>query len=173
MAQPVLGPSVLTCPLCGFEFSQEDTACHHGCPLHTACNLTRCPLCEYEFPATPKSASWLAALFNRGGKRKSERPRAPRHGQHHNPQIVCPDHDDQLSTVRQLAAGEAAVVVHVESDDPERSNALAVFGVLPGAEITLLQRHPSYVLQVGETQLALDGEVAGAIVVRRAAARAA
>jgi hypothetical protein len=35
--------------------------------------------------------------------------------------------------------------------------------------VALLQRHPSYVLQIGETTLALDAEVAGSIVVRRVA----
>lgn len=140
----------LTCPLCGFEFDPADTLCQHGCPLHSACNLTRCPMCGYEFPQTPRAVSWLRRLFGRRRDRA-----APPAG---------------LVTVRDLRGGERAEVVHLAAEGSSRSNALAVFGLVPGSEVALLQRHPSYVLQIGETTLALDAEVAGSIVVRRLAA---
>lgn len=140
----------LTCPLCGFEFSPADTLCEHGCPLHSACSLIRCPVCDYEFPETPKSVSWLKSLF----ERRPEKSTGP----------------SQLVTVRELSGGESAEVVHLGEETPDRSNSLAVFGLVPGSEITLVQRHPSYVIQVGETVLALDAEVAGSIIVRRPAA---
>lgn len=173
-----MAESLLTCPLCGFEFAPADTACHHGCPLKTACNLTRCPLCEYEFPATPRSVSWLQGLFRRrrAAKRaaaaRRRAARAPSRGPRpkHHPGTTCPEHDDEMLTVKDLAGGDRAEVLHLEADDPDRSNSLAVFGLVPGSEITLVQRRPSFVLQVGETMLALDAEVAGSIVVRRPAA---
>ena len=140
----------LTCPLCGFEFDPEDTLCQHGCPLHTACNLTRCPMCAYEFPRTPKAVSWLRRLLGERGRRAG----AP----------------SGRSTVRELRGGERAEVLHLAAEGSSRSNALAVFGLVPGSQVALLQRHPSYVLQIGETTLALDAEVAGSIVVRRLAA---
>ena len=40
-------------------------------------------------------------------------------------------------------------------------------GVLPGATVKLLQRFPSYVIQLGYTQLALDKETASTILVTR------
>jgi len=46
-----------------------------------------------------------------------------------------------------------------------RHNALAVFGLVPGAEVTLVQHRPSPVVRVGETTLALDKEIAEEIVV--------
>lgn len=49
-----------------------------------------------------------------------------------------------------------------------RRNHLAVFGLVPGSEIRLLQRYPSFVVEIGETILALDADVAGDIVVARA-----
>jgi len=140
----------LTCPLCGFEFDAEDTLCRHGCPLHTACNLTRCPMCAYEFPRTPKSVSWLRRLLGDRAGRAAGPERA--------------------LTVRDLQGGERAEVIHLAAEGGSRSNALAVFGLVPGSEVALIQRHPSYVLQIGETTLALDAEVAGSIVVRRVAA---
>jgi Fe2+ transport system protein FeoA len=42
---------------------------------------------------------------------------------------------------------------------------LAVFGLTPEAEITLIQHLPSCVVQVGETELAIDPEIADEILV--------
>lgn len=142
----------LSCPLCGFEFTPVDTLCQHGCPLRSACGLVRCPMCDYEFPETPRAASWLGALL------RSLFHRAERGSQTAGPRVL---------TVRELATGERVEVVHLGDQTPDRSNTLTVFGLAPGSEITLVQRHPSYVLQVGETLLALDSEVAGSIVVQR------
>jgi Fe2+ transport system protein FeoA len=138
---------LLTCPLCGFEFERADALCHHGCPLATTCSLARCPACEYEFPERRPALGWLA-------RRRDRRPRLPA-------PAAGP------LTVRELAGGERAEIVALAGGTARRSN-LAVFGVAPGSEITLVQRQPSYVVQVGETLLALDAEVAADIVVRRA-----
>lgn len=144
MAEPFV-----TCPLCGFEFHPADTVCQHGCPLRSACGLVRCPGCDYEFPETPKSVSWFRRLLGRGAA-EGAGPAGVR-------------------TVRDLGTGERAEVVHLSGAGSNRSNALAVFGLVPGSEVVLLQRLPSYVIQVGETVLALEEEVAGSIVVRLAA----
>lgn len=148
MAEPFL-----TCPLCGFEFHAADTACQHGCPLRSACGLVRCPGCDYEFPETPRAVSWLRRLLA-GGAEECASPAGMR-------------------TVRELAQGERAEVVLLSGASSGRSNALAVFGLVPGSEIVLLQRRPSYVIEVGETVLALEEAVAASIVVRAAAEEAA
>jgi Fe2+ transport system protein FeoA len=44
---------------------------------------------------------------------------------------------------------------------------LTVFGLTPGTEITLLQRHPSFVLRVGETEVGLDKQIARQILVEK------
>lgn len=44
---------------------------------------------------------------------------------------------------------------------------LASAGVLPGTELTLVQRWPAYVLRIGYAELAIDRETAGLIRVRR------
>jgi Fe2+ transport system protein FeoA len=139
----------VTCPLCGFEFEPGDTVCQHGCPLRSACGLVRCPGCDYEFPETPKAVSWFRRLFGRPDECASP---------------------GGMRTVRDLAHGERAEVVHLSGTSSGRSNALAVFGLVPGSEVVLLQRLPSYVLQVGETVLALEEAVAASIVVRPIAA---
>jgi len=139
--QPVL------CPMCGMEFARTDTACAHGCPLGSSCRSLRCPSCEYEFPDRSKAVSRLRSWFHRFR-------RAPR-----------PANGTALSLDR-LTAGERARVVRLTTEDPRRRNTLTVFGLVPGAEVDLIQRRPTYVIRVGETELGLDREIAGEIVVR-------
>ena len=135
----------LICPMCGFEFQKTDTLCSHGCPLGAMCSLSRCPSCNYEFPKTPKTLSWLARVF----RKASARP------------LDLPEH---VRTLRELKAGERGRVMCL-GPTSDRDNSLAVFGLAPGAEITLLQQQPACVVQVGETQLALDPEIAESILV--------
>jgi Fe2+ transport system protein FeoA len=146
----------LTCPLCGFEFQKSDSLCHHGCPLGAMCNLTRCPACEYEFPDKPAGVSWLRRMFQRADRRA--------------PGLPAGLPEEGLQSVKSLAAGESAEILCLAGDSPDRRNHLAVFGLVPGSEVRLLQRYPSFVVEIGETVLALDADVAGDILVKRAAA---
>ena len=134
-----------TCPLCGLVFARADALCHHGCPMADLCHLTRCPGCGYEYPDRPQGAHGLfARLVRLRGRRR-------------------PALDPAGATVCDLAAGERARVLHLAG---ERSrDALAVFGLVPGAELELVQSSPAFVLRVGETELALDGDVARRILV--------
>jgi Fe2+ transport system protein FeoA len=66
-----------------------------------------------------------------------------------------------LSTLR---AGESGTVVSVDA----RQEQLSVFGLIPGARVTLEQRQPAYVLRVGFTELSVERDVAERIVVETA-----
>ena len=136
----------LTCPFCGFEFSKADTLCEHGCPLGALCHLIRCPNCQYEFAETPRTVTWIEGLFRRS---KPEPRNLPAN----------------VKSVADLAGGESAHVLCLGAGSTTRHNSLAVFGVVPGAEISLLQQRPSCVIRVGETELALDPEIAREILV--------
>jgi len=138
----------LTCPFCGFEFAKADTLCHHGCPLGKSCQLIRCPSCQYEFAEKPRAVSWLHETF-----RKLRRPLSD-----------LPAH---LVSVRDLKGGEQARVLCLGGGSPGRHNNLAVFGVVPGAEIQVIQQRPTPVIRVGETELALDAAIAREILVER------
>jgi len=135
------------CALCGFEFEQSGTACVKGCPMGSACNLTRCPSCGYEFPSEPKAFGWVRRLFG------SRAPALPGNGG----TIGLPD----------LAEGETAELVRIAADNPKRRNALAVYGVVPGCRIVLQQKRPAYVIRVGETELALEESIAREFLVKR------
>ena len=143
-------PQESTCPLCGLVFVKSDALCHHGCPLAATCDLTQCPGCGYEFPDRPQgSRGRLERLFGIVRRRRPERlgPQTP--------------------SVRDLECGAHARVLQLAGD--RARDALAVFGLVPGADFELVQRSPAFVLRVGETELALDAEVAGRILVEPAA----
>jgi Fe2+ transport system protein FeoA len=64
-----------------------------------------------------------------------------------------------------LRAGESGIIVRIVSTAPERVVKLSSLGVMPGVHVTLVQRNPAVVLQVAETSIALDPDVADDIVV--------
>ena len=66
-----------------------------------------------------------------------------------------------------LRKGARATVLSVGGESSHERNKLMAFGIMPGATLQLLQRFPSYVVQLGYTQLALDRETAAAILVTR------
>ena len=138
--------ALVTCPMCGFEFDRDDTLCGHGCPLGSLCNLVRCSNCGYEFPDAPRRRSWLAKLFSRSKRQ----PRLP------------PD----VRSVSELAPGETASVVCLGERKGTRYGTLSVFGLVAGAEVTLIQRRPACVVKIGQTELALDPEIAEDLLVR-------
>ncbi len=69
-----------------------------------------------------------------------------------------------------LAAGRGCEVVRVRARRRSRIDLLATYGVIPGALLVLQQKLPTFVVRVGETDLALDEEIASDILVRPQAA---
>lgn len=55
----------MRCPLCGFEFDEEQSASCGGCPLRGGCSLARCPNCGYETPRKSKAAKLLERILGR------------------------------------------------------------------------------------------------------------
>lgn len=141
----------LQCPLCHWEFVRPDTACAQGCPLGKWCGLVRCPSCGYEF-AEPRPFRWLARLFHR---------------------CPAPAARCERLDLTQLAEGEEAEVVSLNCAHPSRRNTLAVYGVAPGHRVVLQQHRPHVILRVGETELALETDIAREIVVKRLTRRVA
>lgn len=66
-----------------------------------------------------------------------------------------------------LAEGEHAHVTCLDEADVGALRKLAAMGVLPGAEIVLLQRRPVFVFRLGYAEFAVDAELAGRVRVRR------
>jgi Fe2+ transport system protein FeoA len=67
--------------------------------------------------------------------------------------------------VSRLKVGASGTIVRIVSTSPERVVKLSSLGVMPGVSIRLVQRHPTVVLQIAETTIAIDREVADDILV--------
>lgn len=77
---------------------------------------------------------------------------------------TSPTPDSRL--LSQMPSGSEAVVVGFAEGSTHDRRKLMTMGVLPGVLVRVIQRHPSFVLCAGNTQLALDRETASLIRVR-------
>src|SRR5574337_112813 len=66
----------------------------------------------------------------------------------------------------ELRSGDRAKISYIVTRYHERLDRLSSMGLLPGVQIRLHQRQPTYVIQMGETQIALDTAIARDIYVR-------
>ena len=66
-----------------------------------------------------------------------------------------------------LKVGEWATVAYILAHHQPRLHKLMSFGIAPGIKIKMHQKSPSYVIQVEETQIALEEEIVKDIYVRR------
>jgi Fe2+ transport system protein FeoA len=64
-----------------------------------------------------------------------------------------------------LQAGSTARIVHIVQDSEGHWRKLTALGIMPGAVVRLVQKFPSYVLQIGYTTLALDYQLTAQIEV--------
>lgn len=71
-----------------------------------------------------------------------------------------------VSPLSQLAPGHKGKVAYIFADEPSKLQKLIAMGIHPGAQINLIQNFPSYVFQAGQTQFAVDKEIADSIYVR-------
>lgn len=67
-----------------------------------------------------------------------------------------------------MKAGESYWIVRIESHTRARRERLGAFGLIAGSRIHLKQKRPAFVIRIGETDLALDADLARDILVRRA-----
>lgn len=67
----------------------------------------------------------------------------------------------------ELTPGEEAKVAYITTEHHPRLDRLSSMGLLPGTAIRVHQKQPTLVIQMGETQLALDEDIARDIYVRR------
>jgi Fe2+ transport system protein FeoA len=73
---------------------------------------------------------------------------------------------DGVTPLSSLREADHAVVVEVRADRFGRSDRLLSLGVTPGARVTMLQRFPGVVFLCDQTELAVERNVAEAVMVR-------
>ncbi|MBT3878709.1 MAG: metal-dependent transcriptional regulator [Candidatus Scalindua sp.] len=92
------------------------------------------------------------------------------HGKNIPPGECCSHTKRKLQPVfgplSRLRTGIKAKIVYLSTGSQESLDWLSSIGVVPGLEFTVHHRKPSLVIRFGETQLALDDEIARYIYVR-------
>jgi Fe2+ transport system protein FeoA len=133
------------CPLCGLEYVPGGETCRdHGCPVaFGGCATRHCPRCGYTVPDEEKS---VAARLVR--KLLTRRPRP------------------SAGTLADLPAGAFGVVESI-GGDPALQARLTAQGLAPGLAVHVVQRVPTYVIEVGETTIALEHRVALAVKLKQ------
>jgi DtxR family Mn-dependent transcriptional regulator len=71
-----------------------------------------------------------------------------------------------VTGLKSFDLGAVGRIVFIAPRFHDRMDRLAALGVIPGSVLRLHQRSPSYVIEVGETTIALDPEIAGEIYVK-------
>lgn len=69
-----------------------------------------------------------------------------------------------VQSLRDIDVGKSARVLFITTPSMDR---LAAMGLVPGADITLHQKMPSYVVDIGETTMAIDEDIARGIYVKQ------
>jgi DtxR family Mn-dependent transcriptional regulator len=66
----------------------------------------------------------------------------------------------------EMRPGQKGSIAYLNAQDQARLQKLLAMGILPGAELELKRRSPTFVFQVGYSQFAVDENVASAVFVR-------
>jgi len=77
---------------------------------------------------------------------------------HHIRPLVMP--------MKDLEPGNRARITFISPRDHGRMDRLSTLGIVPGTEIVLHQKKPAFVIRAGETELALDIDIAAEIYVK-------
>jgi DtxR family Mn-dependent transcriptional regulator len=98
-------------------------------------------------------------------------PKTCPHGHPIPPGACCHRAEDEVrpivTSLDRMQTGSAGTVAYIATHHHHRLDKLAAFGLMPGARVRLHQRQPSFVIQMGETTIAVDAETAADIYVRQ------
>ncbi len=143
---------MMRCAMCGYEFAQSELTCHAACPLGVHCMVVCCPRCGYSTvdPARSGLTRRVMRLFRRG---KGSTGSAPVQ-RTVSLLDLKPGQGGYISEIGEGAGGETGLFAH-----------LSQYGLLPGTPVRLAQKRPVPIVQIGETDLALDQAVAAEISV--------
>jgi Fe2+ transport system protein FeoA len=135
------------CPLCGFHFDPAGRGQCARCPLATGCQIICCPACGYQFtdPQSTLIGRWLQGRRRRRRHGRSEALQSP--------------------TLADVPPGWRARIRAMQQVSGRRRQQLFAYGLQTAREVRVLQQQPVTVVQVGETELALEAELARAVLV--------
>jgi len=97
-------------------------------------------------------------------------PRVCPHGKPVPPGRCCREDRERprklVSPLSELQVGQAGEIAYIHTQEGGQLQKLLAMGALPGSPISLLQKFPSYVFEIGNSQFAIDREIAKDIYVR-------
>lgn len=73
-----------------------------------------------------------------------------------------------IVALTELKSGETGEIAYLSASDDKKMQKLMSMGVLPGSQLLLMQKFPSYIFKVGHSQFAIDDTLAREIHMRRA-----
>jgi len=118
--------------------------------------------CQFEHMLNPEVTESICTLLGH--------PRTCPHGKPIPPARCCERYRTEVQPLVQrlsdLAIGQSGRITVIAPKFRSRLDRLGTFGVVPGAEVKLLRKFPSYVIGIGETTIAVDQDIAGEIFVR-------
>jgi DtxR family transcriptional regulator, Mn-dependent transcriptional regulator len=118
--------------------------------------------CEFEHSLTPEVTDSICTLLGH--------PDVCPHGKPIPRARCCEKSRTEVAPllvrVPDLGVGQRGRIALIAPTSHARLDRLGAYGIVPGAEVRLHQKFPSFVLQLGETTVALDAGIAGAIFVR-------
>lgn len=98
-------------------------------------------------------------------------PRVCPHGKPIPPGRCCAEKKTKklsriIAPLSELEVKDKGQVGYLQAKDPNQMQKLLSIGAIPGVSITLLQKFPSYIFQIGHSQFAIDEDLAQRIYVR-------
>jgi Fe2+ transport system protein FeoA len=138
--------------MCGLEFNEKEGKNACASCVMKGCGMIKCPNCGYELPLEAKSLT----SFKRGIVKLK--------------QLIKKEKfelkDNAVIPITKLKKGITAKIAYINTENKNRLQKLMSLGILPGKPIELIQKFPSYVLQIRHTQAVVDKEIAQDIFVR-------
>ncbi len=119
--------------------------------------------CEFEHLLRQGVDTKLCALLNH--------PTTCPHGNPIPPGECCIEARQQgqpgIVALTELKSGESGEIAYIAASDDKKMQKLMSMGVLPGSQLLLTQKFPSYIFKVGHSQFAVDDMLAREIHIRR------
>ena len=119
--------------------------------------------CRFEHILSPEATDSVCTLLGHP-------PTCP-HGKHIPRGECCGKFKKQLSPLvvplSDLNPGEQSRIVFMTPKTHARLDRLGSLGIVAGSTVSLHQKQPAYILQIGQTNVAIDPEIAQEIFVKR------
>ncbi|MBI5144858.1 MAG: metal-dependent transcriptional regulator, partial [Candidatus Omnitrophica bacterium] len=71
-----------------------------------------------------------------------------------------------IAPLTDLEVKDKGQIAYLQAKDKNQMQKLISIGAMPGISLVLLQKFPSYVFKIGESQFAIDKELASSVYVR-------